>query len=360
MRSFVLEYQDINHWCSAVFGGLRKTRRQNLAALVFGVLSSGKATIAAAARGQANGKAYATNRQRVRRFLKEKNVTLLQMSAVLIRLVLGRFAKDRLLTLIVDTTSLVGDEIQCLTAAVAWRGRALPIAAFLYRRDNIPLSQNKHEERFLRWLVRQIPAGHRTCLVADRGFGRTDFILLCQELKLEYVLRIKDQVIIEETGGKRGLLSRRWCKLGTAKLLSGVRYRADGAVTTSLVIARETGAKETWYLATSLGSAAEATDRYAQRFQIEETFKDAKHQLGLEHTLVRSLRRLGKLIGAILLAILLLLFLGKKLEKWRPLVDRSGALSTLSLALWLLRYPPSALRRSCLAALKAAQKGGKL
>ena len=180
MRSFVLQYQDINAWCSGVFHTLRKTRRQNFAAVVYGVLSSGKATVAAAARSQGNGKAYATNRQRLRRFFKEKNITLSQIGSALVQLVIRRFPKDALLSVILDTTSLVGDEVQCLTAAVAWKGRALPIAAFLYRRDKIPDSQNKHEERFIRWLVNQIPKGYQVCLVADRGFGRVDLIKLCQ------------------------------------------------------------------------------------------------------------------------------------------------------------------------------------
>ena len=126
------------------------------------------------------------------------------------------------------------------------------------------------------------------------------------------------------------------------------------------MITREKGAKETWYLATSLDSATETKKRYEQRFQIEETFKDAKHQLGLEHTLLTTLRRLSKMVAALLVSVLILLFLGKKLEKWRPLVDRSDTLSTLSLALWLLKYPPSTMRRSILAALTQAQIGGKL
>ena len=360
MRSFVLGYQDINRWCSTVFGEMRKTRRQNLASVVFGVLSSGKASIAAAARAQGNGKAYATNRQRLRRFLKEKNITLSQIGGVLVRLVIVRFPKTQLISVILDTTSLVEDEVQCLTAAVAWKGRALPIAAFLYKRDQLPFSQNQHEERFIRWLVAQIPKGYQICLVADRGFGRVDLIQVCQQLHLRYVIRVKDQVTVEDEYGKKGLLSRRWCKLGTAKLLSAVKYRSDGAVTTNLVITREPSAKETWYLVTNLDAATEATRRYEQRFQIEETFKDAKHQVGLEHTLFTSLRRLAKMVAAVLVSILILLFLGKRLEKWRFLVDRSHALSQVALSLWLLKYPPPGLRRACLLGLAQAQRGGKL
>ena len=77
----------------------------------------------------------------------------------------------------------------------------------------------------------------------------------------------------------------------------------------------------------------------------------------------RPLNLLGMAIDAILVGVIGLIVLTKiemKLEPWRFLVDRASALSAVSLALWLLKYPPPNLRRSCLAALKEAQRGGKL
>lgn len=357
MRFTSLTYQDISGWCSGVFAELRKTRRQNLATLVYGLVSTGRSTIAAAARSQGNGKAYATNRQRLRRFLKDRNVTLAQIGAVLIPLVVRRFPADQLLSIILDTTSLVGDEVQCLTAAVAWKGRALPVAAVLYRKSGIPDSQNRIEQRFIRWLLRHVPDGWQICVVADRGFGRTSLIQFLQALAVDFVLRVKHDVTVTDALGKTTLLSKRWVKTGRTKLLPGMRYRADQAVTVNLVLTRQAGAKEPWYLATSLTDPTNARHRYEQRFQIEETFKDAKHQLGLEDTVVTTLRRLAKVVGAILTAILILLFLGAKLNRWRQIVDRARTLSTVSLALWLLKYPPPYLRRSCLAALSQAQEG---
>ncbi len=357
MRFSCLRYQDVDDWCSSVFAGLRKTRRQNLAALVYGFVSAGRATLAAAARSLENGKAYATNRQRLRRFLKDRTVTLSQLGSVLIPLVIRRFPQDGLVSVILDTTSLVDDRIQCLTAAVAWQGRALPVAAVLYRKRGISDSQNRIEERFIQWLTHQVPAGWRICLVADRGFGRTSLIQFLQARSVDYVLRVKHDVTVTDATGKTTKLSKRWVKTGRTKLLPTVRYRSDHAVTVNLVLTRQAGATEPWYLATSLTDPTDARHRYEQRFQIEETFKDAKHQLGLEYTFVTTIRRLAKLVGALLTAILVLIFLGAKLDRWRRFVDRARTLSTVSLAIWLLKYPPPYLRRSCLAALRQAQEG---
>lgn len=134
----------------------------------------------------------------------------------------------------------------------------------------------------------------------------------------------------------------------------------DDAMTVNVVITREAGAKETWYVATNLTDPDQAKRRYEQRFEIEETFKDAKHQLGLEYLKLTKIERVGKLVAAVLVALVVLLYLGVRAQSYRWLVDSGTKLSLISLALMLLSYPPPHFRRSCLAALRQAEKGSLL
>lgn len=359
MRSSVT-YQDCSAWCSQAFSGLRVTRLANFGRLVWGLLESRQAGIAGPARNLGNGHSFNANRQRLKRFLRWPTVTLSFIGVRLIPLVMRRFPAARPVSVILDTTSLVGDRIQCLTAAIPWKGRALPVAAILYRKDTIPDSQNRIEERFIQWLKRQVPAGYRICVVADRGFGRVSLFQLLQSLGVDFVIRVKHDVTVTDVTGKTTALSKRWVKTGRTKLLPDVRYRADQAVTLNLVLTRQAGAAEQWYLATSLTDATDVRHRYEQRFQIEETFKDAKHQLGLESTQVHKLARLAKLVAALLVVCVLLLWIGTKAERFRHFVDQGGRLSLLRLALSLLKHPPPQFRRSCLAALRQAQVGAAM
>lgn len=278
MRLVSLAYQDIESWCSGVFEEVRVTRVRNLSLVVWGLLSTRECRLSTAARSLANGKSYNTNRQRLKRFFSWKTVSLTEISAKLIPLVTKRFPKTKPVSVILDTTAIFWN-VNCLTAAIPWRGRALPIAAFVYWNRHNPLSQNQIEERFVLWLVRQIPKDWKVCIVADRGFGRTNFMEFLLKLRVKFVLRVKSKVKVTDHQGKASLLSRHWAKNGRHRFLQEIHYRSDGVIVINIVISRKEGARETWYLATNLDYADDALIRYEQRFQIEETFKDAKHQL---------------------------------------------------------------------------------
>lgn len=349
-----LTYHEVVAWCSSLFPAMRVTRQRTFGAVIWSLVSNRNCYLASAARSLGNGQSFNTNRQRFKRFFKEKNVTLAEISAALIPLVIQRFPQDKPISIILDTTTIFW-RLQCLTAAVPLKGRAIPIAARLYWDTKISQSQNRIEEQFIAFILKHIPKGWTPCLVADRGFGRTSLFQWLSQRSVLFVIRIKHDVIVTDEDGKKSKLSRRWTKRGNVKWLPNVRYRADGAVTLNLVITRQEGAKETWYLATNLDNTQDAKRRYEQRFQIEETFKDMKHQLNLEYIALRGLPKIAKVIAGLMVAILLLVILGVKARHYRYLVDDGGKLSFISVSLTLLRHPPPYFRRSCLAALKQAQ-----
>jgi hypothetical protein len=291
----------------------------------------------------------------MKRFFNWNNITLSGIGSVLIPLVISRFSKKRTISIIIDTTSVI-HHLNCLTAAVPWKGRAIPIAGKLYY-DNKVLSQTIIEEKFVKYLVHFAPKGYKICIIADRGFGRVSFLQYLNEIGAFFVIRVKSDVIVKDLEGKRKLLKKRKGRIDRIKWFPNCLYRADEAIELNIAIAKNRGAKESWYLATNLTDPKETRRRYEQRFQIEETFKDAKHQLNLEYIKIRGIQKIGKMIAAILVAIILLILIGIKALNLRYLADDKNRLSLVSLALIFLLHPPPQFRRSCLAALNQAQRG---
>lgn len=352
-----LRYHDVALWTSGIFKDLRITVARNFGAVIFGLLSNHKCTLQSSARAFENGHSFNTNRQRMKRFFSWKNITLGGVGSVLIPLVFSRFPKRKTISIIIDTTSII-HHLNCLTAAVPWKGRAIPIAGKLYW-DNKILSQTIIEEKFVKYLVHFVPKGYKVCIVADRGFGRVGLLQFLDKIGVKYVIRVKSDVIVKDETGARKLLRKRKGRIDRIKWFPNCLYRADEAIKLNITIAKKRGAKEAWYLATNLTDPKEARRRYEQRFQIEETFKDAKHQLNLEYIKLREIKKIGKMIAAILVAIILLILIGIKAHNFRYLADDKNRLSLVALALTLLLYPPPQFRRSCLAALNQAQKGGR-
>lgn len=353
-----LQYQDILEWVSGIFPCLRVTRQRNFALVIYGLLRTKQTKLAELARGLGNGLGFRANEKRLKRFFSWKSITLSAVSAQLIPLIVTRFPVGKPVSLILDTTTIFWG-LECLTVAVPLRGRAVPIAARLYWKLRPAHSQNLLEEHFLRSVIQHVPKAYGVCVVADRGFGRTEFLeflLTLHEERLKgvyFAVRVKKGVTITDEWGRTSLLSRRWVKVNGTRVLRSVLYRADKALTLDVVLAHQIGARERWYIATNLPNPTEARDRYEQRFQIEEIFKDMKHQLGLEWTRLRDIKKVGKLIAALLLACILLVFLGQQTAQtfWRFVAD-PGKLSGVAIALALLSHPPPGYRRTVTQTLK--------
>jgi hypothetical protein len=110
--------------------------------------------------------------------------------------------------------------------------------------------------------------------------------------------------------------------------------------------------KEPWYLATSLGGAAQAVAWYWQRGWIEQSFRDSKQRFGLAAVQVGCPVRLSRLLAALTLALTWLTLaalpeVGALPRGWAAAVAQRGRPSLLTLALSLLDHrrdlPPACL-----------------
>jgi len=251
--------------------------------------------------------------------------------------------------------------LRMLLGSVVVGRRAIPVCSQVFSKSQVPKSQNIWENNFLRLLGLILKdLGLSACILADRGFRRVSFLkLLLTHPKLTFVVRLCNQIIVEEDTHKR-LLSRRGLQPGHAVDLGTVRLRQDAAVEVRVVGIWGRGQREPWWLATNLEDPlARIAALYDRRMAIEEQIRDTKGaRFGLKlvwtqiHT-PAALARFALLIG---LTILILTAIGHAVVRHTPGVQlcckkKGPRLSLLSVGQLFL--PRAGLRSLSLASLRA-------
>lgn len=191
--------------------------------------------------------------------------------------------------------------------ALPFHGRAIPLIWHLILHSQITDSQNRIEKRLLARLINLvtiIAPDKKLLVTADRSFGRATLFQFLQKKQVLFVIRVKTDVTITTNKGKRILLRLRGRMLKENKQIwyQSISYRGDGRVTNvnlACVVAlpKEKGAqRDPWFLITNLRKPETVITRYADRFHIEEWFKDMKHQLGIHQLQTRNLMRVRRLL----------------------------------------------------------------
>ena len=178
-------------------------------------------------------------------------------------------------------------------------------------------------------------------LLAARGFGRVSLWRFLQQMPQHmtrrgyYVVRVKGSVHIQTGYGYRDALRKYPLRKMSYALLHRVRYCSDAAAVVNLALCWGKGHKELWYLATSLGDAKLAVDKYRQRMQLEQYFRDGKRYLALDYATATTPERLSRLlVGLALRCGVLLLLAGRRvLWQFRRRVCSWGELGLLRLGI---------------------------
>ena len=230
--------------------------------------------------------------------------------------------------IVVDWSDLQGHGKKfLLRAAIPVRGQALTVLEEVYEEHQ---KQKPHIERaFLQRLKKILPQWARPIIVTDAGFKRPWFRAVrrlgwdylgrvrggCTQVRLGAADRVSSvselyeqataQVRCFEYAGL-GKHKRLRCRLVLFRKPRCGRIRTThrGQRSQSVRSKRaEKGAKEPWLLATSLSSqeftGEQIAQLYAQRMQIEKSFRDlkcAQYGCAFDHSLTGSCERLGVLL----------------------------------------------------------------
>lgn len=216
------------------------------------------------------------------------------------------------------------DRFSVLTASVCLDTRSVPIAVSACRKRQLARSQNLWEEIFLRLVVDRLrAAGVSAVWLCDRGFHRVKWLEKLMEMEQQFVVRLHRDVTVH-LRDEVCLLKSLSIREGERRDLGFVDLRADKLVRVRVIAVWARGAKEVWWLATSLPNrVSKVVSYYDRRMGIEEQFRDTKgHRFGLklrwtQFTKAEFVERMYLLVG---IALLLWTSVGHAVESEAPKV----------------------------------------
>lgn len=206
--------------------------------------------------------------------------------------------------LVLDDTQQT-DRCTLTTLALAYRGRALPLAWCRWSGRLHGAYWRQIDQLFAR-AQRLLPPQVQPVLLADRGLASPALVRLIQQRGWDYLLRVqRDTTLRTAPRGPR--------RLRLDELVP--RPGAPGVVTQGWVFLKRStwahvtavwrpGYQEPWLLVSNLERGLGLADLYAQRMHIEALFRDTKSG-GFEWELSRVLRpeRAERLLLGVMLAI---------------------------------------------------------
>jgi hypothetical protein len=284
------------------FASFRKSQRTTMTALCDGLATARRLGLASIARGMAALTTVRHRIKRVDRFCSNRGISAQQATVCLVAWLVSVTRRTAVVAL--DWTDL-GDGRVMLSAAVALSRRALPVAWTIMGKSQFTKkrkSRNDAEDQVILRL-KEAFGEHPWVLVADRGFARADLFEKLKSWQIAFVIRAcgNPWVEMDDWAGRLWDGPRR---AGQTRCYRNVFYHKTRRVAVNLVVAHKEPAPEPWYLVTNLDDAAQAAHAYRQRAWIEEHFRDAKSNMGLNKLQVNKAKRIERLM--ILLAVVVM------------------------------------------------------
>lgn len=207
------------------------------------------------------------------------------------------------------------DQSTIAISLVTKHGRATPLVWRTVRKSELKDQRNAHEDALVRQLLSCLPPAVRVTLLADRGFGDQAFYKFLADEGVDFVIRFRGDILVTDDRGRTQSAADWLSPTGRAKLLRQAAVTGDRTAVGAVVVVHDKKMKEPWCLATSLGDAKarEVINLYAQRFKIEETFRDQKDPrfgFGLSQVRIGNPLRRDRLLFICALAHSLLTLLG--------------------------------------------------
>ena len=239
--------------------------------------------------------------RRLERFLDNGGVRVRAWyESVAVGLVQAAAASGRV-ALIIDGTK-VSFHHQLLMVAVAYHGRALPIAWTWvpHARGHSTQAQQVELLEYVRGLI---PGGVQVSLVGDTEFGHTLVLEELDHWHWEYALRQSGHnLVMTRQASDFQPLESLLTTVGEWLWMPSVVLTQASAYPTHLMVCWMRGEKRPWLLATNLTQPTAVLRLYRRRMWIEELFGDLKgHGFDLESSHLHSALHLSRLTLAVAL-----------------------------------------------------------
>lgn len=204
-----------------------------------------------------------------------------------------------------------------LTVSLVLGRRAVPFYWRAYRQDVLKGRMHRYERAVIRralQLLFQSVSRQRVVLTADRGFADEPLFAQLQQMRVQFVIRVK--------GCTKVCYRRHWQKLNRIGFAGNTRQQTLGELLFCEKSPRRLhvhqsrardkhGAWQSWALVSNFAqTAAHAAREYERRFGCEEGFRDTKWYLGFKECRIKDIQAWSRLFTLFVLALLILVCLG--------------------------------------------------
>jgi hypothetical protein len=265
--------------------------------------------------------------QRLRRLLMNRQLAVRAWYQAPALAILTHRGNARLV-LILDRTTL-GNWRNILTVSVAYRGRALPLAWRVFKKQG--QFRRGHVEALLRWVWTGLPAmvaPHQRWVVGDRACQDVALPATVEhELGWHSVQRITHNLWLSPRGEKPCTPQQLHLQPGQQRPCAHVRVTQQHAGPAHFVAYWAPGEKAPWYRLSDQPISLQTLHGYRRRFWTEPLYRDFKsYGWHLEASRLRDPKRLERLLLGIALADVWLIQLASAVIKRgrRRLVDRTA------------------------------------
>lgn len=257
---------------------------------------------------------------RFRRFLRNDQIVVNSHYLPFIELILSALSREELV-LMIDVTPL-GGNCQCLMVSVRYKSRALPLAWVIVK------GKKGHtavaiQLALLEQVKRLLPDSAPVVLLGDGEFDASELInWLQQQPTWRYVCRTATKLLVQVEGQWQPLAEH--CpEPEQERFLRHVWFtKTDAVGPLNILIVWNAQKQAHWCFVTNCATQAEAQGWYEKRFTIETFFADLKSRgFHLHRTRLFKPDRLSRLLLAVALAYLFLVFLGVELIVAGPLAQ---------------------------------------
>lgn len=149
------------------------------------------------------------------------------------------------------------------------------------------------QKQLIEEIGKMIPEGIDVMLAADRFYGTSSLISLCQKMKWKYRVRLKGNMILNHKGGE--LKTGELLKLGL-KSVEEAELNQTG-VMTNIGVLQEERHPEPWIIAMGCKPTEGRVLDYGMRWGIEALFSDMKTRgFGVTKTKLKDAKRIERLL----------------------------------------------------------------
>lgn len=193
-----------------------------------------------------------------------------------------RFKSRKVISLALDATTLK-DDFWILAVSVTYQGRSIPILIKSWKGVNENYDYWARVRTTLAQLKSILPKRYQFEILADRGFQGDKMFQLCNELEMDFIVRINDNYRVKLQNGQEYIQLSLFNDGYYPNVSLGKESQTENINVCVNSIETEDGQSRQWFLASNRDMGKEEmVDRYKGRFWIEESFRDVKSKMHWE------------------------------------------------------------------------------